>query len=153
MFAAQEARAQEAKALSNLQLERQKWIASLEENNNNNTINNNLRNGKIFATETINSNQIDINTGEYISSSAGVVNGAVSSTFVWNQLLNQYKEDILQLRSEHSILKTSHSKLVEERTELLRALKDEQAKSQFRILQVLSTYNQNLSFITNTFYL
>jgi hypothetical protein len=34
-------------------------------------------------------------------------------------------------------LKTSHSKLVEERTELMRALKDEQAKSQFRILQVL----------------
>lgn len=137
MIIAQEARAQEAKALNDLQLERQKWIASLEENNETAfVVPNSNRSGKIFATETINSNQIDVNTGEYISSSLGALNGGVSSTYVWNQLLNQYKEDIVQLRNEHSTLKTSHSKLIEEKSELVKALKDEQAKSQFRILQV-----------------
>ena len=124
-----EARAQEAKALYDLQLERQKWVASLEDMDS-------LRKEKGCAVETINNNQIDVKSGEYVSSLVGTFNGAVSSTYVWNQLLNQYKEDILQLRNEHSALKNSYSKLVEEKSELIKALRDEQAKSQFRISQV-----------------
>ena len=138
-----EARAQEAKALHDLQLERQKWIASLEEKNEPTTSVPNLIRGsqnfnieKGFAAGAINSNQIDVNTGEYISSQTGVFNGTASSTFGWNQLLNQYKEDILHLRSEYTALQAAYNKLVGEKSELMKALRDEQAKSQFRISQV-----------------
>ena len=133
-----------------MQLERQKWVASLEEKNEP-TISvlnyfsssrgsqnfYDVLNEKGFAAGTINSNQIDVNTGEYISSQAGgAFNSTASSTFGWNQLLNQYKEDILHLRSEYSALQDGYSKLVGEKSELMKALRDEQAKSQFRISQV-----------------
>jgi hypothetical protein len=145
-YVSKEARAQEAKALHDLQLERQKWIASLEEKNepttsvpNNFSLIRGSQNFNIekgFAAGAINSNQIDVNTGEYISSQSGVFNGTASSTFGWNQLLNQYKEDILHLRSEYTALQAAYNKLVGEKSELMKALRDEQAKSQFRISQV-----------------
>ena len=93
-------------------------------------------------TDFIRSVQINTESGDFIPSNLRIENGSSfkssligSNAQVWDQLLQQYKDELTQLRTERAILLTSNSKFSEENSELLKALRDEQAKSQFRISQ------------------
>lgn len=55
---------------------------------------------------------------------------------MWERLLGQYKDEVARLNAEMKTLKTHNDKLIEEKDQILTALKDQQAKSQFRIAQV-----------------